>query len=523
MTSYAAAPLRPAAPTPTYGTVQTSSIANPVVTSSPYGAASGSMAPAQWAKYSQMMTQYDPQRKGFLSGAEARGILMQSGLATNILAQIWNLSDHDCDGNLNTNEFCVAMYLTELARTGNTLPSQLPPSIYLPPPSGAAPSMVQSPSGGQLASTPDKPQKDEANEMTSAEKKSFEDRRQENFKKGEAELERRRQMLQEQLKADEEARMAVQRAEEEKREKERQEIERKRQEELQKQLEKQQQLEKEREEARNKAIEQREAARLELERQRKAEWERQRRGQLTHETEREKGQLELRRGRVTDLKFEAKNIDEKREEVNAKALKLKESIATLTAAIDAMKQTRDLKVAGIEDMKKQYVEANGELTKVHTDRERLKQTLEQMTLSDPVSDELRQLTIQQSQRQQAVDRLKAELAQLHDFKSSRQQAAQDAKEKLEAVKNTVQEAEQEADSLKQSLADRRQRYRAKKHQPTPQKQMSVASSGWDETIAVSSMTGQLINIVLFYSVFFQCRLVLFCLWYSLFGFVITHS
>jgi len=42
------------------------------------------------------------------------------------------LADIDVDGNLGADEFCVAMYLIDMAKMGQTLPATLPPSLIPP-------------------------------------------------------------------------------------------------------------------------------------------------------------------------------------------------------------------------------------------------------------------------------------------------------------------------------------------------------------------------------------------------------
>ena len=42
------------------------------------------------------------------------------------------LADIDVDGNLSPDEFCVAMFLIELAKSGQPVPSVLPPSLIPP-------------------------------------------------------------------------------------------------------------------------------------------------------------------------------------------------------------------------------------------------------------------------------------------------------------------------------------------------------------------------------------------------------
>ena len=43
-----------------------------------------------------------------------------------VLAQVWSLSDYDKDGKLSADEFCVAMHLIDMAKSGETLPATLP-------------------------------------------------------------------------------------------------------------------------------------------------------------------------------------------------------------------------------------------------------------------------------------------------------------------------------------------------------------------------------------------------------------
>ena len=42
------------------------------------------------------------------------------------------LADVDKDGNLSPDEFCVAMYLIDLAKSGHPLPVVLPPDLVPP-------------------------------------------------------------------------------------------------------------------------------------------------------------------------------------------------------------------------------------------------------------------------------------------------------------------------------------------------------------------------------------------------------
>lgn len=67
-------------------------------------------------RFSQQFNQLDRSRIGMLTGAQARGVLGESQLPMNILAQIWTMSDVNKDGCLSIEEFCVAMYLIEMIK-----------------------------------------------------------------------------------------------------------------------------------------------------------------------------------------------------------------------------------------------------------------------------------------------------------------------------------------------------------------------------------------------------------------------
>lgn len=163
-------------------------------------------------KYTQLFNLHDRSRSGFLSGVQCRDILMQSGLPRNTLAEIWNLSDIDGDGQLTREEFILAMHLTNQVRAGQTLPLQLPPDLV--PPSyrrqrsisatsvHSSTSIGSSISGGVAAplAVNDDPTSHRSAETVISpvgqasilNSNSFEDKRRENFEKGRAELERRR-------------------------------------------------------------------------------------------------------------------------------------------------------------------------------------------------------------------------------------------------------------------------------------------------------------------------------------------
>ena len=68
----------------------------------------------------------------WVAGAEARQLLVSSGLPADILQHIWTLSDLTAAGQLTAEEFALCMKLVTLALQGVALPAVLPPS-WVPP------------------------------------------------------------------------------------------------------------------------------------------------------------------------------------------------------------------------------------------------------------------------------------------------------------------------------------------------------------------------------------------------------
>merc|ERR1719166_296500 len=93
----------------------------------------------EWAIPQQKRVQYmaqfqanDKARTGFLAAVQARGVLLQTGLAQQTLATVWNLADIDKDGKLSVEEFIVAMHLCEMGMKGEPIPTQLPLNLVPP-------------------------------------------------------------------------------------------------------------------------------------------------------------------------------------------------------------------------------------------------------------------------------------------------------------------------------------------------------------------------------------------------------
>jgi hypothetical protein len=53
-------------------------------------------------------------------------MFFKTQLPKETLAQIWKLADQRNKGELNSHEFCVAVHLVSIAKTGGEIPHSLP-------------------------------------------------------------------------------------------------------------------------------------------------------------------------------------------------------------------------------------------------------------------------------------------------------------------------------------------------------------------------------------------------------------
>ena len=65
-------------------------------------------------------------------GNTARSEMMKSKLPSSVLRRIWALSDIDQDGQLDRDEFAVAMFLIDHKLAGNDLPDVIPERLVPP-------------------------------------------------------------------------------------------------------------------------------------------------------------------------------------------------------------------------------------------------------------------------------------------------------------------------------------------------------------------------------------------------------
>lgn len=94
------------------------------------------ITPEDKTQFDQIYTSVDTQNRGFITGEQAVGFFSNSRLPEDALAQIWDLADINSEGQLNRDEFAVAMYLIRQQRSKkdgrDVLPQSLPPNLIPP-------------------------------------------------------------------------------------------------------------------------------------------------------------------------------------------------------------------------------------------------------------------------------------------------------------------------------------------------------------------------------------------------------
>ncbi|XP_055386023.1 intersectin-1 [Condylostylus longicornis] len=319
-------------------------------------------------KYTQVFNTADRNRTGYLTGAQARNILVQSKLPQSILAQVWALSDLDSDGKLSCDEFVLAMYLCDRAIAGEKIPIELP--IDLIPPtfrkirsrhSSISKTPQSSLPASRHASISSQGGISDIDPAAGLPQTSFEDKRKENFDKGQAELERRRKLLQEQQKKEQEERERKEREEAEKKEKARLEMEKKMQEELEEQMRIQREKELEMEEQRKRAIEAKETAKRELEKQRQIEWENQKISEMQLIRNREQEKVLKCKSQNQTLTIELDTLNNRIKELSQKICETRANVTNVKTFIDGMRSTRDAQMSEMAQLKAKIKEQNQKL------------------------------------------------------------------------------------------------------------------------------------------------------------------
>ena len=94
------------------------------------------ISPQEKAQFDQIYATVDTVNRGFITGEQAVGFFGNSRLPEDALAQIWDLADINSEGQLNRDEFAVAMYLIKQQRSKrdgrDVLPQTLPPNLIPP-------------------------------------------------------------------------------------------------------------------------------------------------------------------------------------------------------------------------------------------------------------------------------------------------------------------------------------------------------------------------------------------------------
>ncbi|XP_068627180.1 intersectin-1 [Battus philenor] len=273
----------------------------------------------QKLKYTQLFNVTDRTKTGWVSGVQARALMLQSRLPQAALAQIWALADLDADGKLGCEEFVLAMYLCERATHGDPVPAKLPPELI--PPTFRRESVTSTSSA-----------------------KSYEERRRENMARGQAELERRRSQLADAHMKEKAERERKEREEAEKREKLRLEAQKKEQEEL---------LRKQKEEQ-----EKREAARKEMERQCQLEWEKKRTRELEALRADEQAKVLALKARSATLAASLGTAVQRASTLAKSIRDTRTSVAAAKCTIDGMRSDRDASMAEMQQLKAKVKELN---------------------------------------------------------------------------------------------------------------------------------------------------------------------
>lgn len=94
------------------------------------------VTPQDKAQFDQIYATVDTQNRGYITGEQAVGFFSNSRLPEDALAQIWDLADINSEGQLNRDEFAVAMYLIKQQRSKrdgrDVLPQSLPSNLIPP-------------------------------------------------------------------------------------------------------------------------------------------------------------------------------------------------------------------------------------------------------------------------------------------------------------------------------------------------------------------------------------------------------
>ncbi|XP_042359063.1 intersectin-2a [Plectropomus leopardus] len=373
------------------------------------GASDWAVPQASRLKYRQQFNTLDKLMSGYLSGPQVRNALIASNLTQTQLATIWTLADVDKDGQLQADEFILAMHLVDMAKTGRPLPLTLPQDLV--PPSlrgGVKPSELVNGTGPYI--TPcllDTPEIEPAQKPKSS--VSFEDKLKENFARGSAELEKRRLALEEEQRKERERREREEREAQERREKEAREQENRRRLEEERRLERQREMERQREEERLRELERKEAAKQEMERQRREEWERAKREELGRRREGEQDEISRLRAKKKSLELELEAVGNKHKQISDRLRDAQSKRRIMKAEVDLVNQKRDSRITEINTLQLQFEDWQRKLSQLVPEQQRLTEKLRNINLNKLSSVTLTSLTGSVTEKGVNCRRLKDQL------------------------------------------------------------------------------------------------------------------
>ncbi|CAH8679932.1 unnamed protein product [Schistosoma rodhaini] len=402
-------------------------------------------------RYRLLFNQHDRNKRGFLTGVEARSILSQYGLPNPILAHIWNLADLDKNGNLNCDEFCIAIFLIEKAISGSQLPNTLP--------SGLLPSNQPRTFGHTSPSVTAK-QDNEFKENRSS--LSFEDKRRENFRQGQAELDRRKQELAEKMRLDEEIRLENERLEREKQQKLRMEKERQQAAEAEKQAELSRQLEAQREQRRRQAVEQRMKAARDLEKQRQIESERIRTDALLKERNHMQTLLEQAVAHRASLLESASSQQQRLLELDSRLNVAQTEVDSHKTSINEMRSKRDAYERDIRDMTEQVEAAKAELTHWQREKEQLSLRMAAGVDMNPVMEQYKTLQSMREARIKTIEQLRNKLNELDQNMTQQGHELATRRNKIDDSQDRVTRTMLDLVDLRHSVEQKMQAYKLKR-------------------------------------------------------------
>lgn len=372
----------------------------------------------------------DQTLSGFVSGQQAKTILLQTGLAQTVLAQVWNLADFDKDGKLTLEEFIIAMHLCDYSKSvGNILPSVLPVELHPQRIRAASTTnMLTTSSNGAslLASTslpatptplsaenssidtsPTSLAKPQASLAT-----TFEEKRRDNFNRGNQVLEAKRQMLRDAEEREKREREEKERLEQERKQKLKEEQERKRLAEIEKQMERQRLLDMQREEERRKAFEQREQARNELLRQQRIEWERQKKQELELQKLKLQEQLSTLKAKDKNLEYDMQTLNEKIASYKTKINDNQQTLNELNNRLDATRKSYLLKQSEVEIKEKELKEYTQNMSRFSQEKLYLSEQQNGLKIDNPFAEEYRNDMAALKSKQALVSQLKTDLERM---------------------------------------------------------------------------------------------------------------